>query len=101
MRPTSPLETASAHDVPGVSILRPLKGLDGNLFENLESTCRQRYPKYELIFSVADEDDQALEVVEELRQKYPKMDMKVIIGERRVGTAGCTHDAEPQPHFNL
>ncbi|KAG8992233.1 hypothetical protein FRB94_014649 [Tulasnella sp. JGI-2019a] len=82
-RPASPLQSSS--DAPGVSILRPLKGLDWNLFENLESTCRQRYPKFEIIFSVADENDQALQVIEELRQKYPEVVIKVIIGAEDVG----------------
>ena len=61
--------------------MRPLKGLDSNLFENLESTCLQQYPKFEIIFSVADEDDQALTVVRELLQKYPTVDVSVIVGE--------------------
>ncbi|KAF8973562.1 hypothetical protein BDZ97DRAFT_2069690 [Flammula alnicola] len=57
--------SSSARDpnAPGVSILRPLKGLDTNLYENLESTFKQEYPNYEIIFSVADENDQALHVV--------------------------------------
>ncbi|KAG8853498.1 hypothetical protein FRB96_008100 [Tulasnella sp. 330] len=82
-RPASPLQ--SSNDVPGVSILRPLKGLDWNLFENLESTCRQRYPKFEILFSVAEEGDQALGVIDELKQKYPKVPIKVIIGDEKVG----------------
>lgn len=66
--------------VPGVSILRPLNGLDGNLFENLESTFRHEYPNFEIIFSVANEYDQALPVVQTLLEKYPRSDARVIIG---------------------
>ncbi|KAG8886543.1 hypothetical protein FRB99_004389, partial [Tulasnella sp. 403] len=84
-RPKSPLSSAPVHEAPGVSILRPLKGLDGNLFENLESTCLQQYPKFQIIFCVAEEGDQALTVVSELLQKYPTVDAKVIIGEEVVG----------------
>ena len=40
---------------------------------------KQDYPKYQVIFSVADEDDQALDVVRELLQKYPKVDAKINI----------------------
>lgn len=50
------------------------------MFENLESTCRQHYPKFEILFCVAEQTDQALTVVEELLQKYPEVDAKVIVG---------------------
>ncbi|KAF7967553.1 hypothetical protein HWV62_33927 [Athelia sp. TMB] len=77
--------TASPNTVPGVSILRPLKGLDTNLYENLESTFQQEYPNFEIIFSVADENDQALDVVRELMRVYPMVDAKISIGEEVVG----------------
>ncbi|CAA7268020.1 unnamed protein product [Cyclocybe aegerita] len=81
--PASPRRTADS--APGVSILRPLKGLDTNLYENLESTFKQEYPNYEIIFSVADENDQALTVVRALKSKYPDVKASVIIGEEVVG----------------
>jgi len=64
-----------------VSILRPLKGLDPNLYTNLESTFRQDYPNFEIIFSVDHPHDQALPVVHELLQAYPDVRTRVIIGE--------------------
>lgn len=66
--------------VPGVSILRPLKGLDANLYETLESTFLQEYSNYEIIFSAADERDQALSIVRDLITKYPFIDAKIVIG---------------------
>ena len=71
--------------MPGVSILRPLKGLDTNLFENLESTFTQDYPrsKFEVLLSVADADDQALGVVRSLLEKYPDVNARIIIGTYR------------------
>ncbi|KAI0005580.1 glycosyltransferase family 21 protein [Russula compacta] len=80
-RPGSPLSSSA----PGVSILRPLKGLDTNLFENLESSFKQDYPDFEILFSVADEDDEALPVVRELISKYPNVNARVIIGDEQVG----------------
>ena len=70
-------------DAPGVSILRPLKGLDTNLYENLESTFRQDYPTFEVIFSVADEDDEALTVVHALMDRYPQVAATVVVGACR------------------
>ncbi|KAF8807745.1 glycosyltransferase family 21 protein [Phlegmacium glaucopus] len=66
-------------------VAAPLKGLDTNLYENLESTFNQEYPNYEIIFSVADERDQALPVVQALIPRYPDVKVTVIIGEEVVG----------------
>ncbi|KAJ8475276.1 hypothetical protein ONZ45_g15670 [Pleurotus djamor] len=85
VRPRSPSASLPRDSVPGVSILRPLKGLDTNLYENLESTFTQEYPNFEILLSVADENDQALPVVRELMAKHPNVDAKVIIGEELVG----------------
>lgn len=80
LRPRSPLASASASSVPGVSILRPLKGLDVNLYENIESTFQQEYPNYEIFLCVADENDQALPIVRDLVAKYPSVNAHIIIG---------------------
>lgn len=58
-----------------------MKGLDTNLYENLESTFKQDYPTYEVIFSVADPKDQALDVVRALIERYPQVDAKIVVGE--------------------
>ncbi len=42
---------------PPITILKPLKGLDPGLSENLEGFFLLNYPEYELIFSVADADE--------------------------------------------
>ncbi|EKM61310.1 glycosyltransferase family 21 protein [Phanerochaete carnosa HHB-10118-sp] len=65
--------------------MRPLKGLDPNLYENLESTFRQEYPNYEVFFAVSDEHDQALGVVRDLIAKYPHVNAHVLIGEENIG----------------
>ena len=45
-----------AESVPGVSILRPLSGLDSNLYSNLSSSFTQDYPqsRFEVILSIRD-----------------------------------------------
>lgn len=84
-RPVEHLRFTPSSDAPGVSILRPLKGLDPNLYTNLESTFRQEYPNFEILFSVADEDDQALPVVRELVRLYPSVKAQIVIGAEDVG----------------
>ncbi|KAF9308186.1 hypothetical protein BG003_011456 [Podila horticola] len=71
--------------VPGVSIIRPLRGIDCNMYENLASSFRQDYPIFEVIFSVAQPNDPAIAVVKDLMKKYPKVDARIIIGEKVVG----------------
>ncbi|KAF5388567.1 hypothetical protein D9757_004589 [Collybiopsis confluens] len=85
LRPRSPLASSNSSVAPGVSILRPLKGLDTNLYENLESTFTQEYPNFEILLCVAREDDQALPVLKELVAKYPRVAAKILIGEENVG----------------
>lgn len=79
-RPSPPLPSTVPSSTPGVSILRPLKGLDTNLFENLESSFKQDYPNFEILLSAADEHDEALSVARELISQYPNVNAKVIIG---------------------
>ncbi|GAA5941109.1 ceramide glucosyltransferase [Sporobolomyces koalae] len=85
--PTSepPVDPLPADLAPGVSILRPLRGLDTNLYENLEASFLQDYPKFEIIFSVADEADAAIPIVHELTERYPNVEAKLLIGEEIVG----------------
>jgi ceramide glucosyltransferase len=83
--PSLPLPSTPRSSAPGVSILRPLKGLDSNLSECLESSFKQDYPNFEILLSVADEDDEALPIVHELIAKYPNVNARVVIG-------ALTHD---------
>lgn len=69
---------------PGVTVLKPLKGLDEGLTDNLDSFFRQSYPDFELIFSVSDQNDPAISVVRELMVKYPKQQAKLLIKENNI-----------------
>jgi ceramide glucosyltransferase len=64
---------------PPVSILKPLKGLDDNLFDNLASFCTQDYPEYEIIFSLQDHNDPAYKVARKIKDKYPERDISIIV----------------------
>ncbi len=66
---------------PPVSILKPVKGVDAQAYQNFASFCQQQYPEYELIFGVADPDDPILPVIERLRRDFPKERIRLIVAE--------------------
>lgn len=75
----------AASVLPPVSIMKPLKGEDRGLFENLESFCAQDYPVFQVIFCAADPEDPALRVVERLRKKFPKLDIETVVSPNAIG----------------
>src|SRR5262245_18440529 len=67
--------------LPPVTVLKPLKGPGIDLYENLASFCRQHYPAYQIVFGIADVDDPALPVVQQIKRDFPKNDIVLSVGE--------------------
>src|SRR3984957_9175134 len=78
----------SESQLPAVSILKPLKGVDPEAWESFCSHCEQEYPEFklQLIFGVSDLRDPAVEVVRRLQAKYPKIAIELIVCDRVLGT---------------
>jgi ceramide glucosyltransferase len=70
---------------PPITVIKPLKGLDRELYENLASFCRLDYPRYQLLFTLASPDDPALAVLSRLRADFPRVDMEIIVSKNRIG----------------
>lgn len=64
-----------------MTIIRPAKGLDPQLYECLASTFRQSYPAHKLTvrFCVASRDDAAFPILEKLVKDFPGFDAKVLV----------------------
>jgi len=65
--------------LPPVSVLKPVHGLEAQLKENIESFFRQDYPNYEILFAADEADDPALEVVREVSARYPQIQTRILI----------------------
>src|SRR5512146_315422 len=64
---------------PPITILKPVCGLEADLYENLETFCRQDYPAYQIIFGVHRADDESLPVLRRLMAEHPELDIALVI----------------------
>lgn len=69
----------------GITVLKPLKGLDIGLYDNLATLCRQRYAPFQVICGVASEEDPAAAVVRRLQRDFPDVDLELVADERIYG----------------
>ena len=73
------------HEFQPISILKPLKGIDDQLENNLRSFFQLNYPRYELLFGVNDPHDPVINLVKSLQKDYPGVASKLIISSRQIG----------------
>ncbi len=68
------------HSHPAVSILKPVKGMDEDSYDNFASFCCQEYSgELELVFAVASPDDAVIPVIRHLMDDFTNHDIKLII----------------------
>jgi ceramide glucosyltransferase len=72
-------------DLPPVSILKPLKGVDADLKENLRSIFRLDYPNFEVILGTEDPEDPALAVAQRVAGEFPHVRSLILSSGRAIG----------------
>jgi len=74
---------------PAVSLLKPVKGLDPEMYASFASHCLQDYPgEYEIVFAAGSPDDPAVGAIERLREEFPERAIRLVICPETLGTNG-------------
>jgi ceramide glucosyltransferase len=76
---------APATSGPGLTVFKPLKGLDANTRECLASFLSQAYHPYQVLFGVHDPQDPVLPLLGELQQAFPQTALEIVICPQSLG----------------
>jgi ceramide glucosyltransferase len=83
----SALSSAAVEFAPAISILKPIRGLDRETYENYASFCAQDYPEYEILFCVSDRTDPAVPVIERVIADFSQLTIRLLIGSEPFGAS--------------
>lgn len=79
----------AAGSAPGVTILKPVKGVDQRMYAGFVSHCKQQYAgAFEIVFGVSSMDDPAVTEVRRLMAEFPGCAIRLVLCAERLGTSG-------------
>ncbi len=82
--PARKMPLAPPNDAPGVSLIRPVCGLDNYAELTLRSSFILDYPRYELLFCVARADDPVLPLLRKLAAAHPHVRSTILVGDDEI-----------------
>jgi len=71
-------------DAPGMTLVRPVCGLDDFVEATLRTSFALDYPRYEVIFCAASAKDPVIPLVESLIAEHPNVAAKLLVGDERI-----------------
>lgn len=71
-------------DPPGITVLKPLRGLEANTRQCLESFLIQDYCRFQVIFGVLP-DDPVIPLLRELQQSHPGTETEIVVCRQLLG----------------
>ncbi|KAH6626587.1 glycosyltransferase family 21 protein [Chaetomium sp. MPI-SDFR-AT-0129] len=99
-----PASTTSVPDneIPHITIIRPVKGIEVGLYECLASTFQLAYPKskFTIHLCVSTADDPAYPVLQQLRADFPDIDARIFVEDDDPllhGADGHVNNLGPNP----
>ncbi len=75
----------SSGPLPAISVLKPVKGAEPGLYENLCAIARQDYPEFEILIGAEDPDDPALAIARHVKRDLPEVAIRVVSGAATIG----------------
>jgi ceramide glucosyltransferase len=76
--------TRSPLGAPGISVVRPICGIENHGEDTLRSAFRLDYPRYEIIFCAASANDAAVPLVRRLIAAHPHVPARLLIGNEAI-----------------
>ena len=80
-----PQADKSVRPTKAVSILKPLRGTDPEMYESFRSHCVQDHEDYEIIFGVSDANDPAIQLVDQLKAEFPQSAIRLVLCPEKLG----------------
>lgn len=71
---------------PPVSLLKPVRGLDFDSYENFLSFCQQDYPEYEILFCVNEMSDSAVPIIQRIIAEHPERRIRIFSNAPQIGS---------------
>lgn len=98
-QPATCVTKLDEEDVPHVTVIRPVKGLEPRLYECLAASLRQTYPKSKIdtVLCVSSRSDPAFPILERLCRDFKHVKVRIVVEEEDPMLLKDKHALGPNP----